>query len=470
MSHSKSSLIINHHFHPSILREYDIRGIFDETLSIKDAYWIGRCFAHRVKEERGEAIAVCRDGRLSSLGLEEALMQGLCDAGLTVYRLGVGPTPMLYFAEYALPVDAAVMVTGSHNPPTHNGFKMSLGRKPFFSHEIFSFAELVNQKLSKGQGRIHETSLSPAYVERLLQDIHFKRELSIAWDPGNGATADILKQLVKKLPGTHFLLNEKLDGRFPGHPPDPSDPQNLVQLQQMVLEKKCDLGIAFDGDGDRLLAVDSQGRILWGDQLLLLFAQDLLAREPGATIIGDIKGSQVLFDEIRRLGGHPLMWRTGHSYIKEKMALSGAKLAGEMSGHFFFKENYYGYDDGLYAALQLVRILSQSSQHLSTFYDELPSLPSTPELRIDCDANRKFAIPENIKLRLRATGCSFIDIDGIRFQNTEGWWLLRASHTQDVLVARCEAYSTEGLKHIIAHLKKELEDQHVSHPFFLQYT
>ncbi|MBA3813127.1 MAG: phosphomannomutase/phosphoglucomutase [Alphaproteobacteria bacterium] len=453
---TSGELLKNRSFHPSILREYDIRGIVGETLFEKDAYWIGRCFGHRVGENAGKSIAVCRDGRLSSPQLEDSLIQGLCDAGLTVYRLGVGPTPMLYFAEYALEVDAAIMITGSHNPPSHNGFKMSLGRKPFFSEDILAFSELVTKNLNMGQGKIQESALSSLYLERVLHGMEFGKELTIAWDPGNGATADILKTLVQRLPGNHTLINAEIDGHFPSHPPDPSDPLNLVQLQHTVIEKKCDLGIAFDGDGDRLAAVDNRGQVLWGDQLLLLFARDLLKREPTATIIADIKTSQGFFDEITRLGGQAIMWKTGHSHIKAKMSEVKASLAGEVSGHFFFKENYYGFDDGIYAAIRLCLLLSHSVQSLSELYEELPQRVSTPEIRTPCNPEKKFQIPQNIKTRLRAQGHSFIDIDGIRVPLKEGWWLLRASNTEDVLVSRCEAYTTEGLEHITQHLKSEL--------------
>lgn len=453
---------VSNGFDNSILREYDIRGIVGETLFEKDAYWIGRCFGHRVRENSGKSIAVCRDGRLSSPQLESALIQGLCDAGLNVYRLGVGPTPMLYFAEYALPTDAAIMVTGSHNPPSHNGFKMSLGRKPFFGKDILAFSKLITEPLNTGQGEVHESQLSSLYLQRLLQGMEFGKELTIAWDPGNGATAEILKTLVQRLPGNHILLNAEIDGHFPSHPPDPSDPLNLVQLQQTVIEKKCDLGIAFDGDGDRLAAVDRKGHILCGDQLLLLFAQDLLKREPTATVIADVKTSQGFFDEVSRLGGQAIMWKTGHSHIKAKMSESGAILAGEVSGHFFFKENYYGFDDGIYAAIRLLHILSHSAQDLAALYENLPYLPVTPEIRIPCGLEKKFKVPEDIKIRLLSQGYAFIDIDGIRVQLEEGWWLLRASHTQDILVARCEAYTQEGLGRVKQHLKDELVKEGLS--------
>lgn len=459
-----SKKLNSHCFHSNILREYDIRGVVGQTLFEKDAYWIGRCFGHIIREKNGRAIAVGRDGRLSSPQLETALIKGLCEAGLDVYRIGTGPTPLLYFSEYSLPVDAAIMVTGSHNPPSHNGFKMSLHHNPFFGKDITVFSDLVTQTLHKGGGNVYESDIKPLYIERLLQNVKLEKKLTVAWDPGNGATADILKMLVQKLPGNHILLNTEIDGNFPAHPPDPSDPVNLVQLQEVVIEKKCDLGIAFDGDGDRLAAIDGKGRILWGDQLLLLFAYDLLKREPIAKIIADIKASQGFFDEVSRLGGQAIMWKTGHSHIKAKMVESDSRLGGEMSGHFFFKENYYGYDDGIYAALRLLHILSHSTQDLTELYEKLPDLSSTPEIRIPCDPEKKFKIPENIKTRLFNQGYSFIDIDGIRVQLNEGWWLLRASHTQDVLVARCEAYTKEGLEYVTQQLKAELQKEQIYIP------
>jgi len=443
-------------FSPSILREYDIRGVVGETLFEKDAYWIGRSFGHIIRKNLGKAIAVGRDGRLSSPQMEEALIQGLCEAGLDVYQLGVGPTPLLYFAEYKLPVDAAIMVTGSHNPPSHNGFKMSLQRKPFFGEDIQTFSQLKPENLYQGTGRVYEANLFSSYVECLLQDFKLGKNLRVAWDPGHGATVNVIKHLIHSLPGQHFLFNDEIDGSFPAHPPDPSDPANLLQLQQVVLEKKCDLGIAFDGDGDRLAAIDGKGRILWGDQLLSIFAKDLLHRVPNAIIIADVKASQGLFNEIEQLGGQGLMWKTGHSHIKAKMAESRALLAGEMSGHFFFKENYYGFDDGIYAALQLLCLISHSSESLAGIYEKLPSFPSTPEIRIPCLSPKKFEIPQEIKARLRSQNFSFNDIDGIRVQLDQGWWLLRASHTQDVLVARCEGYSEEGLDFVKNHLNHEL--------------
>lgn len=449
-------------FHPTILREYDIRGVVDQTLFEKDAYWIGRCFGHIVLKAGGKAVGVCRDGRLSSPLLQKALLQGFCEAGIDVYDLGVGPTPLLYFAEYALPIDGGVMVTGSHNPPSHNGFKMSLQKKPFFGEKIQGLSQLSPQELRKGQGNVCEHQLSFQYITRLLEGLPFGQELRVAWDSGNGATGDILKKLVQNIPGDHILLNTEIDGHFPAHSPDPSNPANLKQLQETVKKHTCDLGIAFDGDGDRLVAVDSHGHIFWGDQLLLVFATDLLQRRPQATIIADVKASQGIFDAIDHMGGKGLMWKTGHSHIKTKMASSDALLAGEMSGHFFFKENYYGFDDGLYAAIRLLHYLSHSPQSLADFYKRLPQAYATPEIRIPCPADRKFDVPSSIKGNIQAEGYPFVDIDGIRVQLKDGWWVLRASHTEDALVVRCEASTQKGLETLKKHLAHKLERQHIS--------
>lgn len=443
-------------FHSSILREYDIRGIVGETLFEKDAYWIGRCFGQKIKQVSGNAVAVGWDGRLSSPQLAEALTQGLCETGLDVFQLGVGPTPLLYFAEHLLSVDAAIMITGSHNPPSHNGFKMSLKRTPFFGEDILSFATFKIEAKSETLGAVSQLDLKEAYRERLFKGLSFKKPLKIAWDPGNGATCEILKLLLPHLPGEHVLLNGDIDGHFPAHPPDPSEPQNLVELQATILTNVCDLGLAFDGDGDRLVAVDGQGRILCGDQLLTLFAMDLLTRTPEAKIIADIKTSQGFFKTVSQRGGIPLMWKTGHSHIKAKMAQDNTLLGGEVSGHFFFKENYYGFDDGIYAALRLLHLLSQSPFSLAQLHDQLPSLAATPEIRIPCDPDRKFEVPQEIAARLRAEGRPFVDIDGVRVPLEKGWWLIRASNTQDLLIARCEADTLNNLDAIRAQMAREL--------------
>jgi phosphomannomutase len=445
-----------HHFDPTILREYDIRGRIGNTLGPDDARAIGRAFAAMLREKGGRSVAVGYDGRLSSPQLEAALIEGLAGSGVDVVRVGLGPTPMLYFAASTLGVDGGIMITGSHNPPDYNGFKMMIGRKSVFGAEIQKLGRIAAAgAFPSGQGEVTEKRVLDGYVARLLQDYDGERPLHVAWDAGNGATGAALEKLVAKLPGRHEVINSKIDGTFPAHHPDPTEAKNLRQLQDLVAAKKCDLGIAFDGDGDRIGVVDGEGRILWGDQLMVILGGDVIARQPGAMIIADVKASQVLFDEVKRMGGEPLMWRTGHSLIKAKMAETGAPLAGEMSGHIFFADRYYGYDDAMYAAVRLLAILARSGESIARMRDRLPAVVNTPELRFPCPEERKFKVVDEVKARLKAAGAEVNDIDGVRVRSGDGWWLLRASNTQDVLVARAEAQSEAGL----AKLKAQLADQ-----------
>ncbi len=350
---------------PSTLREYDIRGIIGTTLTADHYREIGRAFGTGVLREGGTSVAVGYDGRLTSPMLEAALVEGLASTGITVYRIGLGPSPMLYFAVHHLGADGGMMITGSHNPPEYNGIKMSRRGRPFFGDDIRSLgAAIASMDYVAGAGRVEDRPVADAYVARLCADICAQtvpgRALRVAWDPGNGAAAAVLRDLCTRLPGEHVLINDVVDGTFPAHHPDPTVEENLLQLREEVLRHGCDLGIAFDGDGDRIGVIDERGRILWGDQLLVLLAGPVLAELPGATIIADVKSSQVFFDEIQRLGGKPLMSRTGHSPIKKLMAETGAPLAGEMSGHVFFAHRYYGYDDALYAAVRLLSLLGGS--------------------------------------------------------------------------------------------------------------
>jgi len=455
-----------HRFDPSILREYDMRGIVGETLSTDDARALGRAFGTVVRRRGGTRMAVGYDGRLSSPELEAALVEGLCACGLTVLRIGRGPTPMLYFAAYTLDVAGGVMVTGSHNPPAHNGFKITLEKRSFFGRDIQSLGELAARgDFETGSGRAMDHPVFDNYVARLLADLRpGGRPLKVAWDAGNGAAGEAMAALTAHLPGDHKLINETIDGTFPAHHPDPTVPANLVQLQNEVAAAGCDLGIAFDGDGDRIGVVDDQGRILWGDQLMLLFARDILRERPGATIIADVKASQALFDGVAAAGGRPLMWKTGHSLIKSKMAEEGAPFAGEMSAHLFFADRYYGYDDALYAAVRLIDTLAQSTESLAAFRDSLPQLVNTPEIRFSCPAARKLAVVEEVRDRLADRGAEVSAIDGVRVQTDDGWWLLRASNTQDVLVARCEAPDEAGLRRLLADLAAELEASAVALP------
>ncbi len=350
-----------HQFHASILREYDIRGIVGETLSAADAEAIGKAFATktaRMRNKTAPKIAVGRDGRISSPEMEAALVAGIKSTGATAVRVGTGPTPMLYYAAAELPVDAGIMVTGSHNPPTHNGFKMVIAGKPVYGDMIRDIGTMAKAgDFAAGSGGEETNDVREAYTQKLLgalggADIS---KMKIGWDAGNGAAGEIMVRLTKALPGTHKLLFETIDGTFPNHHPDPTEPENLHDLQELVAKEKLDLGIAFDGDGDRIGAIDAKGRIIWGDQLLAILGRDVLSKHPGATIIADVKASQALFDEIARMGGKPLMWKTGHSLIKVKMAETKSPLAGEMSGHIFFADEYYGFDDALYGAVRLLR-------------------------------------------------------------------------------------------------------------------
>ncbi|MGH7050678.1 MAG: phosphoglucomutase/phosphomannomutase PgmG [Acetobacteraceae bacterium] len=458
----------SHHFDPSVLREYDIRGMVGTTLHPADAFAVGRAFGSLISRAGGESVAVGYDGRLSSPTLEPPLVEGLKASGITVLRIGRGPTPMLYYAAVREKADGAVMVTGSHNPPDHNGFKMMLGGKPFFGEAIRGLGRLAESgDFVSAAGEERRLDVVDSYVARVARDWDGGgRALSVVWDNGNGAAGEVMGRLIARIPGRHVLLNGAIDGRFPAHHPDPTVPANLVQLQAEVKREKADLGIAFDGDADRIGVVDDRGTILFGDQLMVLLARDVLVRNPGATIIADVKASQVLFDEITRAGGNALMWRTGHSLIKAKMAETKAPLAGEMSGHIFFAERWYGFDDALYAAVRTLGVLARSGRTLSELLSALPEVVNTPELRFPCAEERKFVIVDEVAERLKARGARICDIDGVRVSTADGWWLLRASNTQAVLVARAEARDEAGLERVKAELSAELASSGVAAPEF----
>jgi phosphomannomutase len=447
-----------HRFDPTILREYDIRGVVGQTLSTADARAVGRAYALTLGATGGSRVATGYDGRLTSPELEAALVDGLAMEGTDVVRIGRGPTPMLYYAAATLGVDGGIMVTGSHNPPDYNGFKFVFGGKPFYGAAIRALGETAlwlgaPQRL---RGRVEERPIRDAYVERVLGDYDGSHPQTVAWDPGNGATGEVVQQLTARLPGRHILLNATIDGRFPAHHPDPTVPENLVQLQEAVARGHCDLGIAFDGDGDRIGVVDAHGDIWWGDQLMIVLARDVLARHPGAPILADVKASQVLFDEIARMGGRPIMTATGHSPIKAKLAETGAPLAGEMSGHIFYSDGYYGFDDAVYVAVRLLGILGRSSESLVALRNRLPHVVNTPELRFPCAEARKFEVVREVGERLRQAAAEMTEIDGVRVRTADGWWLLRASNTQDVLVARAEAATADGLARLTAALSAQL--------------
>ena len=454
---------MTHTFDATVLREYDIRGIIGETLGEADAYAIGRGFATLLGADGGTTIAVGYDGRTSSPMLEAALVKGINEAGLDAVRVGMGPTPMLYYAEASMEdVQGGIQITGSHNPANYNGFKMVFRGLPFFGADIQKLGRMAAEGAwAEGSGGSETREILGEYVDRLVEglaglDPAKLANLAIGWDAGNGAAGPALELLVKKLPGRHFTLFTEVDGNFPNHHPDPTEEKNLADLKALVARERLDFGIAFDGDGDRIGAVDGGGRVIWGDQLLMIYAEDLLRMEPGATIIADVKASKALFERVSQLGGHPVMWKTGHSLIKSKMKETGAPLAGEMSGHVFFAHRYYGFDDALYAAVRLIAASARLGKSVTQLRGEMPPLVNTPELRFQVDESRKFAVIDEVKARLRASGADVNDIDGVRVTTPDGWWLLRASNTQDVLVARAESNDQAGLDRLLAEVDAQL--------------
>jgi phosphomannomutase len=452
-------MTFTHKFNASSLREYDIRGIVGETLLEADAFAIGRTFGSIVADAGGKRVAVGRDGRLSSPSLEAKLIEGLVKSGMEVISIGLGPTPMLYYTAFTEETDGAVMVTGSHNPSNYNGFKMMLGRRPFFGPAILDLGarSAIGNVVPETEGSVTQKDVSDAYVTRLIQDWDGgDRQLNIVWDNGNGAAGEVLEKLVKLLPGKHTVLNAVIDGNFPAHHPDPTVPKNLEQLIAAVAEKNADVGVAFDGDADRIGIVDNTGAILFGDQFLILMARDVLKSFPGGTIIADVKASQVLFDEVAAAGGTPLMWKTGHSLIKSKMAEMKSPLAGEMSGHIFYNDKWFGFDDALYAAVRILGVIARGSESVASFRQSLPQVVNTPELRFDCAEDRKFAVVNEVAERLKAAGETVSDTDGVRVNTADGWWLLRASNTQAVLVARAESSSEAGLEKLKSILAEQL--------------
>ncbi|NJC34801.1 phosphomannomutase [Sphingomonas jejuensis] len=449
---------MTHQFHPSSLREYDIRGIIGETLGEKDAYAIGRSFATLLTRAGGTRVAVGYDGRESSPRLSDALIDGLTTGGVSVVRVGLGPTPMLYYAEAVLEVDGGIMITGSHNPANYNGFKMVFQHRPFFGEDIQEVGRLSaagDWVESDERGSVADFDILDQYVGRLVAG-YSGGEYRIGWDTGNGAAGPAIEKLTAQLPGEHHLLFTDVDSAFPNHHPDPTEEKNLEDLRRLVAEKGLDFGVAFDGDGDRIGAIDGQGRIVWGDQLLSILAEPVLKAVPGATIIADVKTSQALYDRVAELGGEPLMWKTGHSLIKSKMKETGAPLAGEMSGHIFFAHDYYGFDDALYAAVRLIGAVKASGKSLTQLKSDMPQMVNTPEMRFQVDETRKFAAVDEVLDRLEADGADVNRTDGARVNTPDGWWLLRASNTQDVLVARAEAKDQAGLDRLMAQIDDQL--------------
>jgi|YNPBryunderm2012_1023409.scaffolds.fasta_scaffold00067_23 phosphomannomutase/phosphoglucomutase len=446
-----------------IFREYDIRGVVGQDLSPELSFLIGQAVATLVQRAGKKEVAVGRDCRLSSLELAESLITGLRASGCQVVDLGQVPTPLVYFTSYYKNKDAAVMITGSHNPPEYNGFKIMLGKETLSGPEIMALFDLILKKdfiLSSTPGLRSFYNPIPEYIDYVASQVKLARSVKVVIDPGNGTAGPVAVPLLRKLGAEVVELYTEPDGRFPNHHPDPTLPEALKDLIARVVESKAELGIAYDGDADRIGAVDETGKIVWGDQLMIIFARHLLAHHPGAAIISEVKASQVLYDEIVRLGGRPVMWKTGHSLIKKKIKEEKAILAGEMSGHIFFADRWFGFDDAIYTSARLLEIISSSNQKFSDHLSGLPKTYNTPEIRIFASDEVKFKIVELVKEKLsqRKDVRQLIDIDGVRAVFDQGWGLLRASNTQPVLVLRFEASSPQALERIRGDLHNLLEE------------
>jgi phosphomannomutase len=447
---------MTHQFDPTSLREYDIRGIVGKALGPADATAIGRGFATRIRAAGGTRVAVGYDGRNSSPELEAALVSGLVAGGVDVVRIGLSTSPMLYYAEATLEVDGGIQVTGSHNPPEYNGFKMVHAHAPYFGDDIQDLAALAaSGAWSEGTGEVTTADVIDAYVARLMAG-YAGGAYRIGWDTGNGAAGPVIEKLVQLLPGEHHVIFAEVDGNFPNHHPDPTEEANLADLKRLVAEKNLDFGLAFDGDGDRIGAVDGLGRVIWGDQILSILVEPALHEHPGAPIVADVKSSQALFDRIAELGGKPVMAATGHSLMKTAMTHTGAPIGGELSGHLFFAGEYYGFDDAHYAAVRLIRAVHLSGRSLTELRNAMPALVTTPDLRFPVEDARKFAVVDEVIARLKSEGAEMDLTDGARVTTADGWWLLRASNTQAMLTVRAEAKNQAALDALLTEVDAHL--------------
>lgn len=435
----------------SLLRAADIRGVAGDTLTVEAACAVGKAFGTILRREGFEKVLVGGDGRLSTPDLSAALTDGLLSCGAEVIHIGCCPTPMLYFAVHETGNAGGIMVTASHNPKEYNGFKMMIAGKPFFGSRIEELGGLAaSGNFISGGGVLKKEDFLDRYVSRLIADMPpGGRPLSIVWDCGNGTAGAVVPELVRRLPGRHIVLNGTIDGNFPAHAPDSSHIENLSELREAVLREKADLGLAFDGDSDRLGVIDSKGVLVETDKLLQVFAEKVLKNHPGAVIVADIKSSKTFISEIARMGGRPAIWKTGHSFIKQKMKETAAPLGGEMSGHICFADKYYGFDDALYAAVRLIEFIGQAEETLHDRIARIPQTYATPEIQIPCPDGEKSGRIENIRKILIQEGISFEDFDGIKVTGpSSGWWLLRASNTSPLLIARCEADTPEELERL----------------------
>lgn len=446
-----------------IFREYDIRGVIDVDLKHEVVYAIGRAFGTTVKRNGGKKVSVGYDARLSSPSLHESLTGGIRATGVDVISIGLVPTPLLYYSLYHLSADGGVMITGSHNPPEFNGFKLNLGKGSIHGAGIQALADLIEKNdFESGAGSITKVDVIEDYIKMVKSKITLSRKPRIVIDAGNGCGGIFAPRLMRELGCEVIELFCEVDGTFPNHHPDPTVPKNLSHLIAKVRETGAEAGIGYDGDADRIGVVDEKGGILFGDQLMMIFARDILKRKPGAAIVYDVKCSQNLEDDIRKHGGKPLINATGHSLIKARLVKEQAELAGEMSAHIFFKEDYYGYDDAIFATARLARIMTQTNQKVSEYLADTPKVYNTPEIRVDCPDDVKFGLIADITAYFKKTH-KVVDIDGARINFDGGWGLIRASNTQPVLVLRFEAHSESELGKI----KKAIHDKLASYPAML---
>jgi len=441
-----------------IFREYDIRGKVDDDLTSEVVEAIGMAYGTMVRRMGLETVTCGRDGRTHSERLQGYLMNGMQKTGLKVIDIGQCPTPLLYFSIFHLDTHGGIQVTGSHNPPEFNGFKICIGKETIYGDRIQEIRRIIeNGVFEHGNGTIEKVDIMEPYFKYMKDNIKISSPIKVVVDAGNGVAGPVAPRVLKDQGVEVVELFCDVDGTFPNHHPDPTIPENLKTLQEAVLEHGADCGVAFDGDGDRLGVVDEKGGILFGDQLLMIFARDLLKDNPGAAIIGEVKCSQVMYDDIASHGGRPIMWKTGHSLIKKKMKEENALLAGEMSGHIFFADRYFGFDDGVYAALRFCEILSKSSIPASRLLEDVPKTYSTPEIRVECPEEIKFKLVRRLVQYFKEeTEYEVIDVDGARVIFPDGWGLIRASNTQPVLVLRFEATSKQSLKKIQALMEEVL--------------
>jgi len=444
---------------PDIFREYDIRGIADKELLDPEVELIGRALATHLIRQSGRSLCLGRDCRLSGQRIHDALLKGMLAAGANVLDVGVGPTPVLYFSAVHFKADGAIMITGSHNPSEYNGLKTVCGSGTLHGDQIQQVLRLIQTRdFESGEGSVKEVDATTPYVEQVAaQFTALPRRVKVVFDAGNGTAGPTIHRILEKLNVEPIELFFEMDGRFPNHHPDPTVVSNLKHLQDAVSANKAELGIAFDGDSDRIGAVDENGEVVYGDMLMLIFGREILTRKPGATFIGEVKCSQIMYDKLNELGGNAIMYKTGHSLIKAKMKEEHAELAGEMSGHMFFADRYHGFDDALYAACRLIEIVAKSGKPLSYQLEGIPKLVSTPELRVDCPDDKKFQVVANVAAAVRLR-YKVVDVDGVRAIFEHGWGLVRASNTQPVLVMRFEATSDKLLSEYRAELEGVVED------------